>query len=279
MQSAKCTMEKWRTMSTSTRVDDIIRTVERLAGHRINSDEGVEIGEPTREVKNAMACWMASRDALQAAESGQADLVVTHESLFYPYDARLTPGETQAWESWPTNRGRREIIERAQVTVVRIHGSADEICIFDTFASLLGLGDAVAGEGYHKVYEIDPVSLRELVQRVKEAVGMAHLRVSCAGVDLEKRVRRVGLPWGGLGLFVNVSYQEWALEQGCDVLISGESDSYGFRFAVECGVPMIETSHEASEIPGLRRFTNLLAEEHPSVNFTFYDNGSAWRWM
>ena len=57
-------------------------------------------------------------------------------------------------------------------------------------------------------------------------------------------VSRIGLPWGGLGLFVNVGYQQALVEQGCDLFIAGESDNYGFRFAQECGIPMIETSHE-----------------------------------
>ncbi|NOY75007.1 MAG: hypothetical protein GXP32_04360 [Kiritimatiellaeota bacterium] len=58
---------------------------------------------------------------------------------------------------------------------------------------------------------------------------------------------RVGLPWGGLGLFVNVAYQQFLFEHGCDVFIAGESDNMGFRFAEECGIPMIETSHEVNK--------------------------------
>ena len=80
----------------------------------------------------------------------------------------------------PTAEGRfavaGKIIERAGITLVRIHGSADEICIFDVFASLLGLGDPVCGEKCRKVYEIEPVPFRQLVERVKRAVGMDHVR-------------------------------------------------------------------------------------------------------
>ena len=42
---------------------------------------------------------------------------------------------------------------------------------------------------------------------------------------------------------------------------------------------MIETSHEASEIPGLRKLTALLAERHPEAVWHFYDNGNPWRWI
>ena len=264
-------------MTDKTRIAGIVATVEALADRPLNGDEGVLFGRSDREVNKALVCWMATRDALSAAERAGAELVIAHESLFYPYNARIKPGEEQDWEQWQTNRQRREILERADMTVLRIHGSADRICIFDVFAEMLRLGKPVLGKGYHKVYEIQPTRLNDLVARVKGAVGFRHVRVSCADADLHKKVHRVGLPWGGLGLFVNVAYQQWLLKRGCDVLIAGESDSYGFRFSAECGVPMIETSHEASEIPGLRKFTDMLAEKHPDVAFEFFDNGNAWR--
>jgi len=266
-------------MAGPTRASRVLTTIETLAGRPLGGDEGVQMGSRDSEVKKAMVCWMATRDALASAERDGAQLVIAHESLFYPYDARLEEGETQGWEAWPTNRRRREIIERAGLTLARVHGTADELCVFDTFASLLDLGEPVLGQKCYKIYEIMPVPLGALVERVKAAVGLQHVRVSCADGDLARPVHRVGLPWGGLGLFVNISYQQWAMQNGCDVLIAGESDSYGFRFSAECHVPMIETSHEASEIPGLRRFTAILAEKHPEVTWHFYDNGTAWRWM
>ena len=266
-------------MADETHVRDILNTVETLSGHALNEDEGVIIGRAEQRVGAAIVCWMATRDALTEAEASSADLVIAHESLFYPYNARPKADAPEPWERWQTNRQRREIIERAGFTLARVHGSADEICIFDTAASILGLGEPVLGTGCEKVNEIEPVALRDLIERVKRAVGLDHVRVSCSDTDLDRRMHRVGMPWGGLGLFVNVSYQQWALEQGCDVLIAGESDSYGFRFSGECDVPMIETSHELSEIPGLRKFTELLAERHPDVSFAFHDNGNAWQWV
>ena len=61
-----------------------------------------------------------------------------------------------------------------------------------------------------------------------------------------------------------------------DVFIAGESDSYGFRFSQECGIPMIETSHEVSENPGLRRFTDMLAKAFPELGCHFFENPCVW---
>lgn len=108
-----------------------------------------------------------------------------------------------------------------------------------------------------KIYEIDECTLDELVESVKLATGMSGVRVSRA-LGEPRLIRRIGLPWGGLGLFVNVPYQQRPIEQGCDAFIAGESDNYGLRFAAECGIPMIETSHEISENPGLRHFVEMM---------------------
>ena len=125
----------------------------------------------------------------------------------------------------------------------------DQISIFDTFAELLGLGAAVYADGLVKVSDPAlPAGGADLAGQ--HSVGMSHLRVAAAGAD-GRTVHRVGLPWGGLGLFVNVGYQQQLIEQSCDVFIAGESDNYGFRFAAECGIPIINTSHEVSENPGV----------------------------
>jgi putative NIF3 family GTP cyclohydrolase 1 type 2 len=58
---------------------------------------------------------------------------------------------------------------------------------------------------------------------------------------------------------------------------SGWSTVSGVRFAAECGIPMIETSHEVSENPGLRRLTGVLDEAFPDVQFAFYENECIWR--
>ena len=51
-----------------------------------------------------------------------------------------------------------------------------------------------------------------------------------------------------------------------------------FAFGSRLGIPMIETSHEDSENPGLRHFTALLAAAFPQVKFSFHENPRVWEW-
>jgi len=259
-----------------TTAQDIITYVETLTGHRLNADEGVRYGASTREVSGATVCWMATPTAIHACGSKRHDLLIGHESLFYPCNAPDAPNLPADWENWPTNRQRREALDAYSLTFLRLHGSVDEISIFDEFARILGLGSPVFADGLVKVYEIAPCCLGDLADHVKECLGMPHVRVSLTQ-GMDQVVHRVGLPWGGLGLFVNVDYQQRLIAQGCDVFISGESDNYGFRFAQELGIPTIETSHEVSEDPGLRRFTELLSRAFPEVSFEFLETPRVWQ--
>ncbi len=256
---------------------DIISFVTQSNGHPLHGDEGVQHGSPDDPVERVMVCWMATRDALRTAAESGARLVIGHESLYYPYDAVVRKDAPKGWQDWPINRERRALLDEHGLTFARVHGSLDELCIFDVFAEQLGLGAPEAANGLAKAYRIEPCSLGELVERVKACTGMAPLRVTAPN-GLAQRVSRIGLPWGGLGLFVNVGYQQTLLTMGCDALIAGESDSYGFRFSAECGVPMIETSHEDSENPGLRRFCDLLSAHMPDLEVRFCEVPRPWQW-
>lgn len=257
-------------------VHDIIRQVETLAGHKLNGDEGVHHGSADAPLRGATVAWMATPDAIEAARQRRHELLIVHECLHYPYDVLRMPSPPPRWETWKVNRQRRELLDLHRLICLRIHGSADEICIFDKFAETLGLGKPVSADGLAKVFEIPACSLEQLVQRVKQRTGMSAVRVA-GTCPPGHTIRRVGLPWGGLGLFVNVGYQQRLVDLGCDAFVAGESDNYGFRFAVESGIPMIETSHEVSENPGLRQFTEILAEAFPGTDFRFHENECVWR--
>ena len=259
------------------RVADIITFVEQSTGHRINPEEGVLHGSAQDEVARVVLCWQGTRDVLAEAGEQGVDLVIGHESLYYPYNV-LEDGGRAGWEGWQFNRTRRELLEKHGLTFVRLHTSVDELTIIDDFADVLGLGQPVLNTGWgSKVYHIEPCTLRQLLERVKERMGMRNVRVSAPN-GMDQEVSRIGLPCGGGGLFTNVGFQKTLLDMGCDALIAGEACSYGFRFSAECGVPMIETTHEGSENPGLVRFCRMLREEFADLDIQFVQVESPWLW-
>ncbi len=258
-----------------TTVADILSYVTARSGHPLNADEGVRYGSAETEVERVLVCFVPSVPALQYAGEHGYDLVLGHEKLYSPYDPLVSRESHPDWPSWAPNAARCELLERHGLTYARVHGTLDELVVFDVFAALLGLGTPCYERGFAKVYEISPRTVGELLQDVKRRTGLAQVRASLPQGP-RQLVHRVGLPWGGLGLFVNVAYQQEVIEQGVDVLIAGESDDYGFRFSADVGIPMIETSHIASEGPGLCRFADQLRAEMPALQVDYFVNAPAW---
>jgi len=234
-------------------------------------EEGFKFGDPEAQVTGVLVCWMANGPALEEAAANGCNLVICHETLFYPQSAAID-GE----RCWPANRRRMELMSDHRIAVYRAHGKLDRLCIFDDFAAALGLRDVCAGEGYARIYSLPATRVSELAERAKQATGLPAVRV--VG-DLERRVERVGLPWGGLGLFVNISFMEQLIENGAEAGIAGETDEYAMRFAEDAGLALIETSHAASENIGLRHFAAMLAGAHPGLKVIFHESGPGWSVM
>ena len=255
-------MDVNQSVITSVTVADIKEYVSRFnAIGTLNGDEGLLFGRSDANVMKIMLCWMADVAAIKHATQIGADTIIAHETLFYP-SAALEQGGTLDFLSWKTNNERVKLLAAGGITVIRVHTTMDYICIFDDFAVLLELGEPVIDAGgLVKVFDIEPIPYGMLIERVKKAVNMPHVRVTDG--DRGRLVHRVGLPWGGLGLHRNAHYVQKLIHHGCDVLISGESCNYGFRFAVDAGLDVIETSHEVSENPGIRHFSRTLAEAFP----------------
>ncbi len=258
---------------------DIQTFIEACSGSPLGGDEYVTFGSPTAELAGVTVCWMLDAEAVEAAAAAGHNCIVHHEALTFPYPG-LSSGGEPTWLAWPTNARRLGALSAAGMTAVRIHASADRICIFDDFAAALGLTDVLAGAddphgaAYARKVFASPVdTFGELIAHVKACLSMDAVR---ATPDPPGRpVRRIGLPWGGLGLFVNVGFMQSLIELGVDTLICGETDNYGIRFAAEVGIAVIETSHEVSESPGLRRLAEMLGE-HLGVPTAFHEQRCAW---
>jgi putative NIF3 family GTP cyclohydrolase 1 type 2 len=260
-------------MESITTVRSVEHYLRRLGG-ALNPDEGLQFGDPNQSVTAVQVCWMATVDAIENAARSGANVIISHEALFYPYPGIGGGGPPDDWMTWDTNRHRLELLCRHRIAVIRFHGTMDRLCIHDEFVKVLGLGAPVFDEGqFARVFTVPRQPVRQLVERVKAAVAMEHLRITPC--DLDKEISRVALPWGGTALFVNVAYQQKLIELKPDVFIAGESDCYGFIFASDAGIIVIETSHEVSENFGIKVFAERMQAE-VNVPVTYYANPRAW---
>lgn len=232
----------------------------------LNPDEGLLLGSPEAEVKGVLTAWMGTVEALEKAGAAGCNLAVVHETFYF--HPREFAGNFQPQHlTWRANRRRIEAAERNGLSVFRLHGTLDLICIYDDFALALGIQDVKPNAGWDRVFPIPETTVGELAGRVKRLFRLERVRMSG---DPGRRVRCAGLPWGGLALDSNLSYMQRCIELGADVLIAGEADEYGFTFAADAGIPLIETGHFVSESLGMTHFARRLAQDFPGLKTIGY---------
>lgn len=254
----------------ATQIEEYIESLSPGRGY----EEGFRFGDPQAEVSGVLVCFMATLEAIEHAAGEHCNLIIAHEDLFFPYDF----GNTKLQDSltWSVNRRRIEALSTHGITVIRAHGMLDRLCVLDAFAGLLELPEPAVTDGYIHICDIPSTTLGELADRVKRCTGLPLVRV--VG-EPSTRVQRVGLPWGGMGLSVNVSFIESLLEHDPDVLVAGETDEYAMRYVVDAGVSMIETGHCTSENPGIRQFAHRLADDFPGLKVVFHECTVPWRYL
>ena len=266
------------TVVGNSRGNDEIVTAAAVAAYIENlavgpaDDEGFKFGSPHAPIKGVLVCWMCTLQAIQRAVSEECNMIVCHEEMHYPY-AAFGPG-LEKYLTWTVNRQRIQALSRAEITVYRAHAMLDHYCILDDFAAQLGLGSPDVSEEFYRIYDIEPRTVAQLVEQVKETMNMDCVRVTG---DPAREVSRVGLPWGGLGLSVNIAFIEELLRYRADVLIAGETDEYAMFYCQDADVALIETSHVASENFGLVHFARELAADLPALKVVFHSCPVPWQ--
>lgn len=252
---------------------EIGRFMEQLVPERrLGMDEGFRWGDPEIEVSGVMVAFFPTVETIEACAAEGCNLLICHEQLQMPYPWRGN-GDLGEHLTWPVNYNRISRLAKHEITLFRAHGTLDHFCIHRAFVELLGLGEPIIEDGFVTLFEIEPVTVRELVEDVKQRTAMAAVRVTA---DLERVVSRVGLPWGGTGLSVNASFLNSVIVHSPDVLIAGETDEYAMRMVRDCGVELIETGHAVSEEPGLARFADYLREQFPALRVRYHPCEPAW---
>ncbi len=240
---------------------------------KASSDEGVIFGDTDIEVTGVLVCWMADARAIEKAAAEKCNVIVTHADPFNPpsYVRRDRPYA----RDWRSNMARVSRLVNNDMVVIRAHTKLDRYSIADEFGRACGLPEPAVRESLLRIYELEPPrTARQVAEQVKKGLGLSRVRV--VG-DANRKIRKVGAAFGGIGLSINMGFWEKLLDYGAECVVAGEMDEHLIRYVLDSGIFAIETGNCISENPGIAAFAKAFKHElENKVNVIFHDCGAPW---
>jgi putative NIF3 family GTP cyclohydrolase 1 type 2 len=257
---------------------DVAKVFEAIApfASGVPGDElGFVFGDPECEVTGVACLWNVQAQSIRAAVEQKLNLLICHEGLWLPT-------QTSPWYEGPaeaeifSNRLRRELLERYGLTVYRSHSNWDALPqdgVPDQAFAALGFKGAqeVARRKFFSVQQLPAeMSLAELAEKTGRGLGFGACRIFG---EREQRVRRIAFLIGGFG------ENQWHMPQaardlGAEAIIIGEMSEFVVIACLEMGLPVIETTHSVSEIPGIKRQAEMLALRLPGLPVRYVPSGA-----
>jgi len=257
---------------TAKELETIILEIAPLHNGNQGDPNGLLYGDPEGRVTGIATTWTPTVLVLKQAAAEGLNFVLTHEIPWFT----STPSSwfaTLPEDERPHNIARKAVVDGHGLMVCRCHSNWDgtEGGVPDALAEVLGFGAPIHKSHFVRMYEVRPQPLAKLAEHVKAHLGVPTVRI--AG-DLARVVRKVGIAYGGLAQ--NFGYIDEFIINGADTVICGEAFDYSLRAAIDADIGLIETSHVASENPGMRKFAGLLQERLPDMPVRFIDAGHPW---
>ncbi len=265
-------------MNTITRAREVATLFESIAplDSGIPGDElGFIWGDADAIVQGIGCVWDLNTGSIRACVERGLNLLICHEALWLA-------GQESPWYRGPApdrirpNQLRRELLERHGLTVYRSHSNWDALPrdgISDAANAALELEGlkTVAREKFFSVEELpEPVSIADLRKHVAAGLGYSECRIFG---DPNRTVRRFAFLIGGFGEN-QLHMPQAAMELGAEAIIIGEMSEFIVIGCLEMGLPVIESLHSASEIPGIRRQARMLADRLPGLKVEYVPSGA-----
>jgi dinuclear metal center YbgI/SA1388 family protein len=202
---------------------------------------GLQIEGAARISRIAYAVDASVQTARAAVRAG-AGMLITHHGLFWEPKARIVG----------TNYKRIAPLIQNRISLYAVHLPLDchqEVGNNVELARLLGLDLA----GRFAMYKGTEIGTLALPQKPLQRASLRNIIEKKLRSPVEmlpfgpKTIRKVGIISGDAG-----RYAETAKNEGCDVLVTGETDHTTYHLARDAGVNVIYGGHYATETVGLK---------------------------
>ncbi len=220
------------------RLRDLVEFMEQwapLSYAESYDNPGLLLGHMDKSVETVMVAVDASENVIQQAVQQQADCLITHHPLIFHPLKKLTDEE----------RTGKRLLALAEhgIALYSAHTNLDTAPggNNDYAAGLLGLEQvkAVARPGEQACLRIgqlpEALLLEELGTLVKKQFSLSYLRLIG---EAQQEVRRVAICTGS-----GMDFMSLALQEGADVLITGDIGYHDAEQAKADGLALIDASH------------------------------------
>ena len=232
-------------------------------------------GDPEKEIKKVGVCMFATVEVIREAAKWGADILITHEPVFYNH-----MDTTGHLENNPVYLGKRSIIDESGMAICRIHdhmhhANLDRIALGEM--EYLGLEYAHVANPYYAVnrFELkEPIKANDLLERIKDVLGVKHARL-CG--DGEMEITNITGCFGTPGHILDEINDPW-----CQVVLAGETAEWYeceyIRDAAALGMKkaMIVMGHCGSERAGMVYMAEGMKKDYPELDIKYFECGECY---
>ena len=221
---------------------------------------GFLIGDPEREVKKAALALDATGSVIEEAIEKGADMIVTHHPLLFHPPKAIRADEHLG--------GRILKLIENRISLIALHTNFDICVMAELAADKLGLTNRqvleVTGAGEDGPYGFGRIGLLPREMTLKELAEHTKVRLALDFVTVtgeeEKKVQKVAVSTGS-----GKSGIDDCLENGVQVLITGDIDHHTAVDALEMGLFLIDAGHFGTEKMFAEYMAEYFREEIPEV--------------
>jgi putative NIF3 family GTP cyclohydrolase 1 type 2 len=240
-------------------------------------DDTVDVfleGDPDLSITGIAVTMMATFEVLENAVAAGANMVITHEPLYFNHQNEFAPKFASAAD--PIFLAKRDFLAEHQVTVWHCHDLLHQVqpdMIHLGVLTALGWPTAGIKAGYPSMTEIPAATLADVLQHVAERLAATSLRY--VG-DPGQRVQRIAIGCGYAGL---EGLRPTLCRDDLDLVLVGESWEWEFgEYAYDSAFLSSHSArpkafavigHVPSEQQGMAFFSKRLREFLPEVPVHF----------
>ncbi len=254
------------------KVRDLLKILEELTSepciktYEEELNNALVFGNEDDVVKGIVIVWKPTINIIKKAVELKANVIISHESLFYEYKPYLTKGRNIF--TIPANLKKIELLTKYKINVIRYHTKWDdaENGNNDTLLKLLDL-ELIEKYPCMRIAKLKkPLRAIDFAKLVKERLKSPYVKF--VG-NKEKLIERV-LIIAGAGA-KNISFLDFALQKRCDAIVSGDSIADTQYFSYENDLVLIDPGHQYLEQWGMKSLAEIL-EKKLNVPVYFIEN-------